>query len=132
VALALQRLSPWISVHQEAGTEAAFPFTAYDVAVDRDSLAAWNLGEDGRGYAVALTGPVDGRWARFFYLVRPDSPGYARFHLDKSKKIVWFACREGDPPAKIQPVLDVLSRLVDSVNQAAEREAWDEWGETRT
>jgi len=116
-------------MNPKAMAEAAFPFTAYDVSVDRDSLAVWDLGEDGTGYAVQLAGPVDARWARCYYLLRLQSPSYTRFHLDKEKKIVWFACREGDPPAKIQPVVDSLARLVDSVNQGAEAEAWDEWGE---
>jgi len=110
-------------------TEASFPFTAYDVAVDRNSLTAWDLGSDGTGYAVQLAGPVDERWAREFYLLRIESRNYARFHLDREKKIVWFACREGDRPNRLQPVLDSLCRLVCSVNEKAESEAWDEWGE---
>jgi hypothetical protein len=110
-------------------TEASFPFTAYDVAVDRGSLTAWDLGSDGTGYAVQLTGPLDDRWERSFYLIRTESGSYARFHLDPAKKIVWFACREGDRPAKMQPVIDTLSRIVSSVNERAEAEAWGEWGE---
>ena len=109
--------------------EASFPFTSYDVSMDRDSLAAWDLGTDGTGYAVQLTGPVDERWARAFYLVRLESGSYARFHLDSAKKIIWFGCREGDPPNRVQPVVDTLARLVESANQKAESEAWEEWGE---
>jgi hypothetical protein len=116
-------------MNRKGTTEAAFPFTAYDVSVDRGSLAVWDLGPDGTGYAALLTGAVDDRWTRCFYLLRLQSGSYTRFHLDKEKKIVWFACREGDAPAKIQPVVDALCRLVDSVNQGAEAQAWDEWGE---
>jgi len=110
-------------------TKVAFPFTAYDVTVEPDSLKAWQLGADGTGYAVQLAGSVDDRWVRCYHLIRAASPSCARFHLDKDKKIVWFACRAGDPPSKIGPVVDALGRLVESVNQSAESEAWDEWGE---
>ena len=110
-------------------TEAAFPFTAYDVSVDHDSITAWDLGPDGVGYAVQLVGPIDGRWKRSFYLTRSSSPSYTRFHLDVEKKIVWFACRAGDRPGKIQPVIDALDRLVGAINEGSEAEAWDEWGE---
>jgi hypothetical protein len=108
---------------------ATFPFTAYDVAVDRESLAAWDLGTDGTGYAVQLNGTLDERWACSYYLTRQRSPSYTRFHLDSEKKIVWFACRAGDKPSKIQPVIDTLERLIAAVNEASESEAWDEWGE---
>jgi hypothetical protein len=118
-------------MNRKATTEAEFPFTAYDVSVDHGSIAAWDLGSDGTGYAVQLVGPVDGRWTRSFYLLRSSSPGYARFHLDKEKKIVWFACRAGDRPGKIQPVIDALDRLVSTINEGSESEAWDEWGEGR-
>ena len=110
-------------------TEASFPFTAYDVTVDKNCLTTWDLGSDGTGYAVQLTGVLDERWGRAFYLLRIESGSYARFHLDPEKRIVWFACRDGDRPNRIQPVLDTLSRLVSSVNAKAESEAWDEWGE---
>ena len=109
--------------------EATFPFTAYDVSVDRESLKTWDLGRDGMGYAVQLKGPIDGRWARCYHLLRVESSCYARFHLDKEKKIVWFACRARDRASKLQPILDSLSVLVTSANEAAESQAWDEWGE---
>jgi hypothetical protein len=109
--------------------EASFPFTAYDVAVDRPSVKAWDLGTDGTGYAVQLAGPIDDRWARSFYVVRTESKNYARFHLDPEKRIVWFACRQGDRPKSIQPVLDALGGLVSSVNAKAESDAWSHWGE---
>jgi hypothetical protein len=111
--------------------EATFPFTAYDVSLDRDSLKTWDLDRDGMGYAVALAGSLDDRWARCYHLIRIGSPSYIRFHLDSEKKIVWFACRAKDAASKIQPVLDKLEELVQSVNAAAEAQAWDEWGERR-
>jgi hypothetical protein len=111
-------------------TEAVFPFTAYDVTVDRDSVASWDLGGDGIGFAVQLSGAVDERWMRCYTLARIHTPGFARFHLDPEKKIVWFAGRSDDNAGKIQPVLDTLARLVAASNQAAEAEAWDQWGET--
>jgi hypothetical protein len=111
--------------------EATVPFTAYDVSLDRDSLQSWDLGGDGMGYAVQLGGSLDERWARCYHLIRVGSPSHARFHLDKEKKIVWFACRTEDSVSKIQPVLDALAGLVASVNEAAESQAWDEWGERR-
>ena len=92
---------------------------SYDVAVDYGSLAAWDLGEEGTGYAVQLTGPMDERWVRSYYLLRIDSPGYSRFHLDTTSGIVWFACRRGDRPAKIVPVLEILAALVASTNRRA-------------
>jgi len=110
-------------------TEVAFPFTAYDVTVDRGSLAVWDLGRDGTGYAVQIAGEVDDRWTRCFYLSRLEMPSYSRFHLDREQKIIWFACRPGDRPAKLQPVVDSLARLLESVNKGAEAQAWDEWGE---
>lgn len=109
--------------------QATGSFTAYDVSVDRDSLRAWDLGKDGMGYAVALSGPVDDRWARCYHLIRVESSCYARFHLDKEKKIVWFACRAKDPLFKVQPILDSLQTLVVSSNESAESQAWDQWGE---
>ena len=110
-------------------TEAAFPFTAYDVAVDRDSVASWELGGDGTGFAVQLSGPVDERWMRCYTLARVHTPGFGRFHLDPEKKIVWFACRSDDNVHKVQPVLDTLARLVATANEASEAEAWAQWGE---
>jgi len=109
--------------------EATVPFTAYDVSVDRDSLKTWDLDGDGMGYAVQLAGSLDDRWARCYHLIRIGSPNHARFHLDKEKKIMWFACRAQDGASKIQPVLESLAALVQSVNEAAESQAWDEWGE---
>ena len=109
--------------------EATFPFTAYDVSVERESLKTWDLGGDGMGYAVPLSGPVDIRWARCYHLLRIQSPSCARFHLDKEKKIVWFACRARDKASDLQPILDSLSVLVTSANEEAEAQAWQEWGE---
>ncbi len=114
---------------QSGTTEAVFPFTSYDVSVDRDSVATWDLGRDGTGFAVQLSGPVDERWTRCYTLARVHTPGFGRFHLDPEKKIVWFACRSDDNPGKIQPVLDALVRLVTAANETAESEAWEEWGE---
>jgi hypothetical protein len=81
------------------------------------------------GYAVQLGGSLDERWARCYHLIRIGSSNHARFHLDKDKKIVWFACRTEDSVSKIQPVLESLAALVRLVNEAAESQAWDEWGE---
>jgi hypothetical protein len=108
---------------------ATFPFTAYDVSVERDTLAEWDLGSDGTGFAVQLSGPIDERWMRCYTLARIHTPGFRRFHADPGKKIVWFACRSDDHAGKIQPVLDLLDRLVGQANEAAETQAWDEWGE---
>ncbi len=112
-------------------TEAVFTFTAYDVSVDRDSVASWDLGRDGTGFAVQLSGPLDERWMRCYTLARVHTPGCGRFHVDPEKKIVWFACRSDDNAGKIQPVLDVLARLVAAANEAAESEAWEQWGEAK-
>ena len=109
--------------------EATFPFTAYDVSLERDSMKTWDLGGDGMGYAVQLAGPIDIRWARCYHLLRIQSPSCARFHLDKEKKIVWFACRAKDKASDLQPILDSLSVLVKSANEEAESQAWQEWGE---
>jgi len=111
-------------------TEAAFPFTAYDVTVERESVASWDLGGDGTGFAVQLSGTVDDRWMRCYTLARVHTPTFARFHLDPDKKIVWFAGRSDDNAARIQPVLDMLAKLVTSANDAAETDAWEHWGET--
>ncbi len=109
--------------------EATFPSTVYEVSVDRGSLTAWDLGEDGTGYAVQLGGEMDTRWTRCYSVLRVHSPSYARFHLDTEKKIVFFACRADDRPAKIQPVIDTLEALVKLTNEQAEADAWEEWGE---
>lgn len=110
--------------------ESVAAFTAYDVSFDAASVMGWDLGPDGTGYAVQLAGPVDDRWARSYYLTRLGSASFARFHLDSERKIVWFACRSGDAPMKIQPVLDSLQKLIRSANASAEEEAWDSWGES--
>jgi hypothetical protein len=109
--------------------EVTSPSTVYDVSVDRGSLTAMNLGEDGTGYAVQLGGGLDARWARCYSVLRVHSPSYVRFHLDTEKKIVWFACRADDRPAKIQPVIEMLETLVKLTNERAEADTDEKPGE---
>ncbi|HSS45224.1 MAG TPA: hypothetical protein VLO07_07770 [Thermoanaerobaculia bacterium] len=106
--------------------EITSPSTVYEVSVDRGSLTAMNLGEDGTGYAVQLGGELNAHWARCYSVMRVHSPSYVRFHLDTEKKIVWFACRADDRPAKITPVIEMLEALVKLTNERAETEAWEE------
>jgi hypothetical protein len=106
--------------------EATSPSTVYDISVDRASLTAMDLGEDGTGYAVQLGGGMDARWTRCYGVLRVQSPSHVRFHLDPEKKIVWFACRADDRPAKITPVIEMLETLVKLTNERAEAEAWEE------
>jgi hypothetical protein len=90
---------------------------AAGVAANRSSLTAWNLREDGTGYAIQLEGPVDRKWYRAFCLMHSVQPRYRRFQLDPDKGIVWFACRAGDVPASIVPVLNTLDRLIAATNE---------------
>jgi len=105
--------------------EVTAPSTVYEVSVDRGSLTSMDLGEDGTGYAVQLGGQIDPHWTRCYSAMRVHSPSYVRFHLDTEKKIVWFACRADDRPAKITPVIEMLEALVKLTNEQAEAQAWE-------
>jgi len=87
------------------------------VHADRSTLTTWDLGEEGKGYAVQLRGPLDRSWFRSFCLVHLGSPRYSRFQLDPDNGIVWFACRTNDRAATIVPVLDILDRLIEATNE---------------
>ena len=91
--------------------------SAVQVRADRTTLTAWNLREDGTGYAVQLRGKLDRTFYRAFCLMHVKHPRHNRFQLDPDKGIVWFACRAGDAPASIVPVLDSLDQLIRATNE---------------
>ena len=87
------------------------------VRADRSTLTTWNLREDGTGYAIRIEGLIDREWYRAFCLEHAEQPRFRRFQLDPDKGIVWFACRAGDVPASIVPVLNTLDFLIAATNK---------------
>jgi hypothetical protein len=87
---------------------------AYQVAVRRETLRAWEL--TGTAYSVQLAGETDERWLAALRALRAESIGFGRFHLDSTSMMVVFACRAGDGPGDIGSVLDLLDSLVELTN----------------
>ena len=86
----------------------------YDVMVDRGSLQAWQ--PNGTAYSVQLIGRMDKEWTEAYRVIRTESTGFSRFHLDPSSKAVLFTCRAGDEPTDIDSVLDMVEALVELAN----------------
>ncbi len=93
----------------------------YDVAVDRASLKASEMGHwgAGTGYSVELTGPIDGRWLESYRVLRTDSPSFFRFYFEAPSRTVLFTCRVGDIPSDVGSVLEILDSLIALTNRYA-------------
>lgn len=86
----------------------------YDVMVDRGSLKGWQPG--GSAYSVQLIGRMDEEWLEAYRILRAESVGFSRFHLDANTKVVMFTCRAGDELSDIDSVLDMVEALVELAN----------------
>ena len=86
----------------------------YDVMVDRGSLHAWQ--PNGTAYSVQLIGHMDSEWTEAYRVIRSESTGFSRFHLDPASKAVLFTCRAGDESTDIDGVLDMVEALVELAN----------------
>jgi hypothetical protein len=86
----------------------------HDVMVDRGSLRAWQ--PSGTAYSVQLIGRMDAEWLEAYRILRAESAGFSRFHLDATSKAIVFSCRSGDEPSDIDSVLDMVEALVELSN----------------
>jgi hypothetical protein len=92
----------------------AVALKGYDVMVDRGSLRSWQ--PNGSAYSVALIGRIDADWLEAFRVLRAESAGFSRFHLDATTKSIVFTCRLGDEAADVESVLDTVEALVELAN----------------
>jgi hypothetical protein len=78
-------------------------------------LKPWEPG--GNEYFVELTGPIDDRWVESYILIRRRSARFSRFHLNRARNRVSFACRVSDESAELTQILESLQLLVDHTNR---------------
>jgi len=86
----------------------------YDVMVDRGSLRSWQ--QNGAAFSVELIGRIDADWLEAYRVLRAESSGFSRFHLDATAKSIVFTCRSGDESSDVESVLDMVEALVELAN----------------
>ena len=86
----------------------------YDIMVDRGSLRSWQ--QNGSAYSVELIGRMDPDWLEAYRVLRAESAGFSRFHLDATSKSIVFTCRSGDETSDVESVLDMVEALVELAN----------------
>ena len=87
--------------------------------VDHSTLRGAPAGTDTR-YTVSLRGAVDTRWTEAFRITQAGSNEYRNFRHDGATGTISFTCRTVDGAAQVFEALDVLEKLVGTVNEQVE------------